>query len=612
MFGACPVYLDVFDVDKSLELLSKIVGADRVDAERDTSVELVSLCGGLPLALRIAGARLAAKPHWRISGLVTRLANEARRLDELTHHGLGLRSNIGLTYRSLPRQAQRLFRLFALISTPDLPGWTAAALLDTTLAEAEDVLEALVDAQLVDAVDYPGTRQFRYRLHDLIRLYARERLFETEEEDERNVAVGRVLGAWLALAEDAHRMEYGGDYTILHGDAARWRPADGSTADLIGDPMDWWEGERTALVIAVRQAATIGLAELCWDLALTSVTLFEAKGYFDDWRETSQLAHDATTRTGNRRGRAAMLYSLGTLHVFQKQLPEAAERLSSALAIFQADGDTHGCALVIRNSALVDRLHGNSVVMLAKYAEALDAMRIVGDRIGEAHILSGLAKFRIDEGEVEVAEDLLNAALAICRDVGCLRVEAQVLYRFAELHLGTNKIELSRQALHRVLLIVRDTGDPIGEAYALYSLGVVRHKEGRLGNAETTQLEALALATRVGEQLLEGQSLYALGAIALAKGDPAAAGGRLVEARRVFHNLGSALWHAKTLILMARMDDTAEQRRQHVEQARRLLDGLDSKESKRLLTELAGTVSGPPVGRTLGHGTDTELPKLSS
>ncbi|HEX9336237.1 MAG TPA: tetratricopeptide repeat protein, partial [Pseudonocardiaceae bacterium] len=170
-------------------------------------------------------------------------------------------------------------------------------------------------------------------------------------------------------------------------------------------------------------------------------------------------------------------------------------------------------------------------------------------------------------------------------------------------------IELSRQALHRVLLIVRDTGDPIGEAYALYSLGVVRHREGRLGNAETTQLEALALATRVGEKLLEGQALYALGAIALAKGEAAAAANRLVEARRVFHNLGSALWHAKTLILMAQLADTVDQARQHVEQATRLLDGVDSKESKRLLAQL--TVSAPPP-RTLGRGTDTELPNLSS
>src|SRR5690606_37574809 len=128
--------------------------------------------------------------------------------------------------------AKRLFRLLSMIQAPDVPSWTAAALLDTDVAAAEEVLERLVDAHVLQAVDYPGVRQLRYRFHSLIRAYARERLAETEPPAERSAALTRVLGAWLALAETAHRREYGGDYTIIHGTAPRWHPPDVDPLDI--------------------------------------------------------------------------------------------------------------------------------------------------------------------------------------------------------------------------------------------------------------------------------------------------------------------------------------------------------------------------------------------
>lgn len=586
--GADWVDVDVFDTEKSMELLAKVVGHERVRSEQPAAIELVHCCGGLPLALRIAGARLASRPHWRIAELVRRLADEARRLDEFTHRGLELRSNIGVSYRGLPLQAQRLFRLFALVQAPDFPGWTAAALLDTDLAEAEDVLESLVDARMLDTVRYAGER-IRYRFHALIRVYALEQLVATEPADERGHALARLLGAWLALAEEAHRREYGGDYTILHGTAPRWRPPGGEAAVVMDDAIDWWDTERAALVAAIRQAAAAGLGELCWDLALTSVTLFELKGYFDLWRETAELGLEVAVRDGNRTGHAAMLYSLGTLHMFQKRLPEATQCFAQALEIFEADQHTHGRALVLRSIALVDGLYGNSAAMLAKYADALELMRAVGDRMGEAQILGSMAKFWIDEGDAERARTMLDQALGICQEVKCLRGEAQVLYLFAYLYLGTDQIELARQALHRVLLIVRDIGDRIGETYALCGLGIVRHREGRPENAETTLLHALALAKRVGERLMEGEALYALGEVGLARGNSAAAAAHLAEASQLFEDLGSVLWQAKTLGLLAEVhmaNGDGARAACDLERATGLLEGMDSKEAARWLARL--------------------------
>jgi DNA-binding SARP family transcriptional activator/tetratricopeptide (TPR) repeat protein len=586
--GAHWLDIGVFDVDQSMELLIKIVGRERIEAERDAAIELVGLCAGLPLALRIAGARLSSRPHWTVSRLVRRLRDETSRLDELAHSGLELRSNIALTYRGLGVEAQRLFRLFSLIDAPDVPEWPAAALLDTSEAHAERVLDQLIDAQVVDTVNYPGER-LRYRFHDLIRVYARERMLEVETDAERDAALRRLLGGWLCLAETAHRLEYGGDYTIVHGNAARWQPPDRTPADIVGNPRDWWEIERRALVTKVRQAALNGQDELCWDLALAMVSMFETKSYFDDWRQTTKLGLEITVRNGNRRGEAAMRYSLGTLHMFQQRVDEAERSFDVALRLFDAVGDRHGRALVLRNAGYVHRLRGEFPQMLDKYEESLGLMRAVGDRMGEAHVLRAVAKFWIDEGDTDRARGMLDEALAICQEVNSARGEAQVRHRFAELYLVSGEIDLARQALNRVLLIVRNHGDRIGEAYALYSLGLVRFREGRLDNAETTLLHALSLARQAGERLIEGQALYTLGEIDVARGRNTRAADHLTEARRLFDELGSSVFQAKTLILLSEVhagtgDDVLAGH--DVERAARLLSGVGSKEAARLLAHL--------------------------
>jgi DNA-binding SARP family transcriptional activator len=592
MTGAHWVDVEVFDATKSMELLNRIIGADRVQAEQDAATELVRLCGGLPLALRIAAGRLVSRPQWRISGLVRRLADEARRLDEFTHRGLELRSSIALTYRSLPSQAKRLFRLFALLPSPDFPEWTAAALLDADPVDAEEALAQLVDAQVLDMVEYPGER-IRYRFHDLIQIYAHELLLSTESAEEQRAALTRALGAWLTLAELAHRKIYGGDYTILHGSAPRW-PMVHLVDEPMDDPIEWWDLERRALVAAVRKAAAEGMDELCWDLALTEVTLFEVKGYFDDWRETAELAHDAARRADNRLGQAAMEYSLGVLHLYQLRLGDAEKSFNTALKLFEAEGNTHGCALVLRNAASVDRLQGRFASMLAKYEESLGMMREVGDVVSEAYILRNIAAFRTDEGDVELARNLLNEALTLFRKVNYRRGEAQVLSRFAELNLGTGQSSAARRDFHQSLRIVRDMGDQIGEAHALYGLGLIRRHEGKLDKAEATLVHALSLARQVSEKLIEGKVCYELGDIELARGNNRNAISYLVKAGRLFGDLGSVLWMAKTRILLAEVhesDGDLARAGQELGDAALMLSKVESKEAKRLLSQLTETRS---------------------
>jgi tetratricopeptide (TPR) repeat protein len=437
-----------------------------------------------------------------------------------------------------------------------------------------------------------------------------ERLMQNEDLAERDSVLRRVLSATLALAELAHREEYGGDYTVLHGSAPRWQPPGGWADTLPARPMDWWNAEHRSLVVAVREAAAAGLDELCWDLALTLVTMFEANGSFDDWQETARLGLEVTERAGNRVGQAAMLYSLGTLNIFRKRLTEARRYLTSALDIFRADANTHGCALVLRNGAIIDGFVGDFRTMVEKYGEALELMRTVGDDMGEAQILRSLAMYWIDEGDTDRAREMLEEALAICRRVNCRRGEAQVLHRYAFLQMHNGQIDQAVREFERVVHIVRDIGDRIGEVYALYGLGVGRFRQGKLAEGEADLLDALASARMMGERMVEGQALHTLGEIGLAKGEGGTGEKYLTEACRVFEELGSMLSLAKSMTLLSRHHadvGALAEANEEATRARSLLSKVDSKEATRWLSMLNEPRSAPASDDSARHDADLKL-----
>jgi hypothetical protein len=209
--GAPHIEVNVFDADRSLDLLGHIVGAERVQAEPEAAAAVAAHCGHLPLALRIAGARLAARPHWKIQQLAERLADETRRLDELRHGDMGIRPSIA-HLRQRRRAGAAAVPSAALLDLPHFSGWLSAVLIDEPLARAEDLLDDLVSAQLIEITGGGSGVYSQYRFHDLVRVFARERLAVEESAAERKAALERALGALLYLADQAHCRYYGGDY----------------------------------------------------------------------------------------------------------------------------------------------------------------------------------------------------------------------------------------------------------------------------------------------------------------------------------------------------------------------------------------------------------------
>jgi DNA-binding SARP family transcriptional activator len=172
--GAAHVDVDVFDASGSVELFTRIAGLQRVATEPGATAQITEMCGHLPLALRIVGARLSARQHWSIQQMADRLSDETRRLDELRYGGMAIRASLALSYAGVSGRARRLLRRLAILDTPVFSGWVAAALLDEPLGSAQDLLDELVSAHLIEFADD------RYRTRDLVRLFARECLAAEE------------------------------------------------------------------------------------------------------------------------------------------------------------------------------------------------------------------------------------------------------------------------------------------------------------------------------------------------------------------------------------------------------------------------------------------------
>lgn len=541
--GIRQIRLDVLDEAHSVELLCRIAGAERIRGQLPAALELAEFCGGLPLALRVVGARLACRPHWPLDRLVRRFRDEAGRLDEFSHCGMDLRSHIELAYRALDPVPARLLRLLTLVDAPDFPAWTAAALLGRAApAEVEDVIEELVHSQLLDMTSYDGGR-VRYRFHDLIRVFAREQLTATDGAEESRAASERVLATWMSLAEEAHRREHGGDFLVVHGAAPR-RPLPAETVDgLLAAPVSWWEEEHDSLLAAVRRAASSGLDELAWDLSLTCAAHFETRGHTEDWRESAELALAACERAGNRRGTAAARYALGALHLFRHHPAEAARYLAPAAEAFGELGDGHGRALALRLSARA--VQGDHPRAVAAHTTAADLLRAAGDPVGEALALGALAACEVEADRPEPARELLTRALALSRDSGCLSAESHTVRGLGGLYLHTGETGLADQAFHWALRIDRATRNRAGEAHTLLGIGLVHYGAGRTEAAEAALLQALTLARRTGDRPAEGRIRLALGRAALRSGAHAPALAHLAAARELFAGPETPVWHGR-------------------------------------------------------------------
>jgi len=297
--GGRLVDLDVLDPAEARALLAKIVGAGRLDAEPDATASLLATCAGLPLAIRIAGVRLAGRASWTIASLAEKVADERRRIDEFTAGDLAVRACFQVSFEALPAAGAgrldpaRTFRLLGLWHGPHLSLPAAASL----LAEPEDLvagsLELLVDAHLLQSLATD-----RYRLHDLLRVYAAEKAQAQEPEQDRDEAVRRILTWYLHTAAAAGRVISPQHARVPLGEVSLAAPA--LSFASLEQALDWCESARADLVAAAGQAAAAGLHEIAWKLPAAMMSFLYRRGHWADWVATHEDGLNSARVLGDR------------------------------------------------------------------------------------------------------------------------------------------------------------------------------------------------------------------------------------------------------------------------------------------------------------------------
>ncbi|MGH3868550.1 MAG: BTAD domain-containing putative transcriptional regulator [Pseudonocardiaceae bacterium] len=390
--GARLVDLDIFEPDQAVELLARVAGPQRVAAEPAAAREIVRLCGLLPLAVRVAGARLGARPHWPLSRLEADLSDEQHRLDRLRLGDLDVRASLALSYDSLDAMARRAFRLLGLLEIRDFTPWVAAALLDVPQVRAEELVDTLVDMHLLDVAGPDASGRLRYRFHDLLRAYAREVLAAQEPEADRLAALDRTFEGWLALAEEAGRSmassAFAGTFdsgTFDQGTFDRgtcWRPDESVVRSVVTDPSGWFTAEWAALVGALDQAYSVESDQLGWALGVRLARIFLVRGYYDDWRGVCELMLAGARRAVNGGREGIALRRLGELHRLAHRLDEALEGFEQTLTACGAAGDHAGRALTTHAGRALTT--GGIDEVLPRLEDVLTYLRELADRHSDA------------------------------------------------------------------------------------------------------------------------------------------------------------------------------------------------------------------------------------
>jgi DNA-binding SARP family transcriptional activator/tetratricopeptide (TPR) repeat protein len=484
--------LDVLTEDESCSLFGRIVGPDRAAAESDATRAVLRVCAGLPLAVRIAAARLTSRPTWRIAELARRLSDRSRQLDELKVGDLALRTCFEVSYAGLSLPAARAFRLLGAIDLPDIGVHAAAELLDDTVLPASDILESLVDANLLQS-----TTADRYSFHDLLRGYARELEFRNGNEEDRVAAVRRVLAWYLSTCGSVVRtMEpYAPHFPLDAASLTRDRPA----MTTAGEYVDWFESERTAIVSLVQRAVEYGAHDLASQLTATLGIFHKNCGYWHGGVRVNEIGLASARKIGDRVGEAWIMNELGVAYVRTRRFTDAAEQFEQCSRAWTELGDLRGRARVLGNLGIMHRDLGQFEAAARYYEQALEVMQRIGDRYLEGKCLSNMGDVYRQLGAPAEAAGFCERAIAISRDLHDDAGEATGLIHLGLCYHDLGKLSESVTTQEAAVAIWRRNHNWFDEAEGLYKLSETYLDLGSWQSAAESRERAISLSGRLGD-----------------------------------------------------------------------------------------------------------------
>jgi transcriptional regulator with XRE-family HTH domain/tetratricopeptide (TPR) repeat protein len=500
------IALDVLARDDAVRLLSAIIGDRRLVAEPEAAPELARLCGQLPLALRIAGNRLASRPQWSIRQLVSQLDDEYRRLSALTAGDLGVEAAFAVSYRQLSLLAAAVFRAVALVPGADFGIDLAARVAGVSDIDAVAAVEELVDTGLL------LTDRHRYRFHDLVRLFARGCLAREESATHRAAAHGRMV-EWLVESTVSAARQFDPDSRMPGQTAAAASQADDERAALA-----WLDVEATNWMATLRYAARHGRHQDVLAIARSMHWYSDAATHRHPWHEVFALGVEAARALGRRHDEAALLNFLGwALYLCQDRNQDgfAAHQRALTLAREIDDRREEAWALTYCAAILVRTGDPEGAARLGEQATRL--FQHLGYALGEHIALAVLGGAHAALGRFDEAMRAHLTFRAFARDpaAGLTATGALIAQASSTMALGTDLAGLGRwpQASNvyaAASSLYRRSGNPFGQASALFRHGLAMRELGDSTAAVVSLRRALALFAGIGSLWWQAQSLYAL------------------------------------------------------------------------------------------------------
>ncbi|AVT31036.1 transcriptional regulator [Plantactinospora sp. BC1] len=559
--GIIPESLPVLAPDEAVDLLARTAGADRIRAEPEAAAAVVRQCGHLPLAIRLAGARLAHRPGWRVADLADRIDRSSRTLGELSAEDRSIAAAFDLSYQPLREPVRRMFRLLGLYLGEFFHITTAAALTGLPLPDAKLALAELVDHHLVEELSAD-----RFRLHDLTRQYAADLAVATDAADEREAALGQLLDHYLfAAAVVSERLElpYHRILRLSHG------PQRPELVEAVAPDTSWMERERGNIRSLIRLAAEGAHAHYAWQLARYTWRFNYTRGYSEEIIETHRVGSAAAIRLGDVAATATMHNYIASAYLNITDYQTAMRHLQRSACLSSSLGDVLAARASEANRAVVltrmGRLAeaveiyrrvrragllsvgtnmGIPLMLLGMCEEALRVQRTslflaieLKKSFAIAQDLGNLGAIRLRMGQFSQAARLISASLALRARIRNRRGEPGAINDLGSAYRHLGRLDDALQLHRRAIAAAVDAGERDVESAALNDLGLTLSAAGRAEQAFEVHRQALELATRISHPYEQGRALAAMAAHREPQ-DPAEARRHWERALAIFGKMG--------------------------------------------------------------------------
>lgn len=511
--GARRLTVRTLEPAEAVELLEHVTENHRPRDEPHEIAELARLCGELPLALRIAAERAAGRPHMPLAELIQDLRDESALWDALAtdeeEEADAVRSVFAWSYRALPEETARLFRLLGLHPGHDFDAGSAAVLSGLPVRRARRVLDMLVGAHLVEQ-----TGPDRYRFHDLLRSYALDQARREEPAESQQEALGRLLSWYLRTADAAARAVDSPLRQLEPGSGPTGSASDGIREFTDNaDAIRWFEAESRNLVAMAEAAAGAGMDAIAWRLPIVLRHVYVYRTPMSAWIATTLLGLGAARREQEHAAEADLLESLGMAYVQSHRMQEGITHHRQALRLRQELGDELGEAMSLNALGLAHLREHRLDEARADFERSLDIARRLGERRWAGIALGNLADALLDAGELRASVALAEEAVAVHRETGNRMSEFACL---ACLGAAWRELESTDRALsyaQRALDVARELDNPVREGFALLELGRAQALLGQPEEALASFHEAAALHRSIGDLVRESESFEGAGEV---------------------------------------------------------------------------------------------------